>query len=88
MNRRKTRIIGSGGRQMLAGLVVNRIGKPARSKRMFWRSMFYHAEKHPEEFINKIEALKGVASYINEYDDSLSSKYVEIIKRVEVKKQG
>ena len=57
VNRRKTRIIGSGGRQMLAGLVVNRIGKPARSKRMFWRSMFYHAEKHPEEFIKIFEGL-------------------------------
>lgn len=88
VNRRKTRIIGSGGRQILAGLVVNKIGKPARSRRMFWRSMFYHAEKYPEEFINKIEELKGVAAYINEYDNSLSNKYFEIIKGLEAKKQG
>lgn len=83
INERKSRIIGSGGRQLLAGLVVNEVGKPMRKKRMFWRSRFNHAKKEPREFSNKVEELKGIVAYINQYDSTLAEKYNEVIEELE-----
>ena len=83
INDRKSRIVGSGGRQVLAGLGVNQIGKPLRKRRMFWRSRFRHAEKAPREFLDKVDELKGIVAYINQYDNELAKKYSEVIENIE-----
>jgi RNA-directed DNA polymerase len=83
INDGKSRIIGSGGRQVVAGLVVNQIGQPLRKKRMFWRSRFRHAEQEPREFSEKVDELKGVVAYINRYDSELAKKYSQVIEKIE-----
>jgi RNA-directed DNA polymerase len=82
VNERKCRIIGSGGRQMLAGLVVNISGLPLRSKRRSWRAMFHQASMEPSKYTEKYSFLKGIASYVNEYNTELASEYFTIAKKV------
>jgi len=82
VNERKCRIIGSGGRQILAGLVVNTAGLPLRSKRRRWRAMFHQASIEPNKYIEKSSFLKGIASFVNEYNTKLASEYFTIAKKV------
>jgi len=82
VNKRKCRIIGSGGRQLLTGLVVNRKALPQRSKRMKWRATFHRANLHPESYLGQSRKLKGIAAYVNEYDPSLAKRYFSVAARV------
>ncbi len=82
INPKKTRIIGGGGRQMLTGLVVNTSGIPPRIKRRRWRAMFHQASFDPSKFLGKSQMLKGMSSFINEYNSKLSSKYFDIAEKV------
>ena len=82
INTRKTRIIGSGGRQVVAGLVANEKGLPPRFKRMNWRAQFHQAALNPEKFKGDGLKLMGIAAFVNQYNSILSEKYKEIAQAV------
>lgn len=82
LNDAKSRIIGAGGRQVVAGLVVNEKSLPPRSKRRRWRAMFHRAEKHATEFVDRGAYLTGVASFVNQYDSDLGAVYRRIAETV------
>ncbi|MFC2010146.1 reverse transcriptase family protein [Chloroflexota bacterium] len=82
INTRKTRIIGSGGRQILTGLVVNASGLPPRYKRRRWRAMFHQASLEPVKYVGQAQSLKGIASFINEYNSELASNYIHIADQI------
>jgi retron-type reverse transcriptase len=82
INSRKTRIIGSGGRQILTGLVVNTSGLPPRDKRRRWRAMFHQASIEPSKHVGQSKNLKGIASFINEYDSEIAVKYFDVANKV------
>ena len=82
INPKKTRIIGSGGRQIVAGLVANEKGLPPRLKRMDWRAMFHQASLDPKKFKGEGLKLMGIAAFVNKYNSILSNQYKEIAREV------
>jgi retron-type reverse transcriptase len=82
INKKKSRIIGSGGRQIVAGLVVNQKGLPPRNKRMEWRATFHQASLNPEKYKDDGLKLMGIASFINRYNSDLAAKYTQIAQKV------
>jgi len=82
INKRKSRIIGSGGRQIAAGLVVNEKGLPQRRTRMNWRATFHQAELNPGKYKGRGKSLIGISSFINRYNSELASKYRQIAHKV------
>ncbi len=82
VNQEKSRIIGSGGRQVVTGLVVNSVPKPPRWKRRLWRAMFNRASKHPREYSDRSLHLRGISAFVNQYDSGLASTYRSIADRV------
>jgi len=82
INIRKSRIIGSGARQIVAGLVVNQKGLPPRYKRMQWRAIFHQSALSPQKYRGDGLRLTGIAAFVNRYDKALASRYMEIGNRV------
>ena len=82
INHRKSRIIGSGARQILAGLVVNKDGLPPRYKRRRWRARFHQASLNPTQYVGQSAKLKGIAAFVNEYDHDLARQYFYIANQV------
>jgi RNA-directed DNA polymerase len=82
INPRKSRIIGKGGRQIVAGLVINSRALPPRIVRRKWRATFHRASKHPSEFRERMGYLFGVASFINQYSKDMSKTYRDIAQQV------
>ena len=82
LNEAKSRIIGAGGRQVVAGLVVNEMSHPLRAKRRRWRAMFHRAAKHPREYSDRSAYLTGVASFVNQYDPALAEEYRKVAEKV------
>lgn len=82
INYKKSRIIGSGGRQILAGLVVNTSGLPPRYKRRRWRAKFHQAAYKPTEYLGQSSELKGIAAFVNEYNEELSTNYFNIADKI------
>lgn len=82
INVKKSRIVGSGGRQIVAGLVANEKGLPSRSKRMKWRAIFHQAVLNPEKFKGDGLKLMGIAAFVNKYNSVLSTKYKKIAREV------
>lgn len=80
INAKKSRIIGSGGRQIVAGLVVNEKGLPPRNKRMKWRATFHQASLNPEKYRGDGLKLMGIAAFVNRYDPTLSKKYKQVAR--------
>ncbi len=78
VNSDKTRIIGSGARQIVTGLILNKKGQPPRKKRMAWRATFHQASLNPEKYVVDGLKLMGIASFVNQYNPSLASKYKQI----------
>ena len=78
----KTRIVGTGGRQIVAGIVVNHAGLPPREVRRRWRAMFHRAGRHPREFINRAAQLSGVAAFVNQYNANLAVEYWAVAEQV------
>ena len=83
LNVGKSRIVGSGARQVVAGLVVNNRGLPPREVRRRWRAMFHRAAEHPLEFRDRAKSLGGIASFVNQYDGPLAEVYWEVVRRIE-----
>ena len=81
-NYKKSRIIGSGGRQVLAGLVVNTSGLPPRYKRRRWRAIFHQAANEPTKYLGQSSMLKGIAAFVNEYNNELSTNYFNIADQI------
>lgn len=82
INKKKSRIIGQGGRQVVSGLVVNSNVLPLRTIRRCWKATFHRASKHPEEFVGQVARLLGIASFVNQFSQETSTKYKGIAKRV------
>jgi RNA-directed DNA polymerase len=82
INEKKSRIIGQGGRQVVSGLVVNSNVLPLRNTRRRWKATFHRASKHPEESVEKLTRLMGIASFVKQYSQETSAKYIEIVKKV------
>lgn len=82
LNKSKSRIVGAGSRQVVAGLVVNCVPQPPRWKRRLWRAMFHRASKHPREFADRAQLLRGVAAFVNQYAPDLSASYQEVAGQV------
>jgi retron-type reverse transcriptase len=82
INKKKSRIIGSGGRQIVAGIVVNQKGLPPRNKRMKWRATFHQASLNPEKYKENGLTLMGIASFVNRYNSNLAIKYKQIAQKI------
>lgn len=82
VNMRKSRIIGSGGRQIIAGLVVNQCALPPRATRRYWRAVFHRAFWHPTEFVNRVYSLSGIIAFINQFSPATAQKYRRILEKV------
>ena len=82
LNRQKSRIVGSGDRQIVAGIVVNDRGLPPRETRKRWRAMFHRANLYPHEFRDRVHQLFGVASFVNQYSPDLARRYCDVARRV------
>jgi len=82
INTKKTRIIGSGARQMITGLVANQKGFPPREKRMEWRAMFNQAKLNPVKYKGEGSRLAGIAAFVNMYDKALAQEYKQIAKKI------
>lgn len=82
LNTKKTRIVGQGGRQIVAGLVVNEKVLPPRVTRRIWRAKFDRAGKHPGEFADDADRLFGIAAFVKQYAPTLAERYREIAKTV------
>ena len=85
---RKTRIVGSGSRQIVAGIVVNHAGLPPRETRRRWRAMFHRARHHPTEFGDRGHHLLGVASFVKQYSPELAARYEAIASDVLKRSKG
>lgn len=81
-NRQKARRVGPGQRQIVAGLVVNEKGQPPRETRRRWRAMFHRASKHPKEFMDRVDELDGICSFINQYDPATATSYRTVVEQV------
>lgn len=75
VNHAKSRRVGAGGRQVIAGIVVNETAQPPRWKRRLWRATFHRASRHPQEFAGRAAVLRGIAAFINQYDRPLAARY-------------
>jgi RNA-directed DNA polymerase len=82
INREKSRIVGSGSRQIVAGLVINKKELPPRKKRMQWRAMFHQASLNPKKYCEEGLKLLGISSFINQYDSHISKNYKQIAQKV------
>ena len=82
VNQKKARIIGGGGRQIVAGLVANEKGLPPRPRRMQWRATFHQASLDPARFMGQGLTLMGIAAFVNRYDPALSGQYKQIAREV------
>lgn len=82
VNDQKSRIIGQGGRQVIAGLVVNRNALPPRITRRRWRATFHRANRYPREFVGAADRLLGIASFVNQFAPQTASEYRQIAKKV------
>ena len=82
LHRGKTRIIGPGDRQLVAGVVVNGAELPPREVRRWWRATFHRAQTHPREFGDRVHQLVGIASFVNQYDPDLAKEYFEIARKL------
>ena len=82
INYKKSRIIGSGGRQILAGLVVNTSGLPPRYKRRRWRAIFHQAAHEPTKYLGQSSKLKGIAAFVNEYNKEVATNYFNIADNI------
>lgn len=82
INSSKTRIIGSGGRQIVAGLVANEKGLPPRFKRMNWRALFHQTSLSPERYKGSGLKLMGIAAFVKKYNPEISAKYKEIAQSI------
>ena len=82
INEDKTRIIGGGGRQILAGLIVNSKGLPPRKKRRQWRAIFHRASLDAKKYSHQSTYLRGIASFVNEYNPVIAKEYSNIAIRI------
>ena len=82
LNKKKSRIIGQGGRQVIAGLVVNNNALPPRVRRRRWRATFHRASKYPKEFMDRVHTLLGIASFVNQFSPQTAAKYRDIARKV------
>jgi len=82
VNATKTRWIGSGGRKVVTGLVVNSAPKPPREWRRLWRATFDRASKHPHEYTGRLAVLGGIASFVNQFDPVTAERYRTIVARI------
>lgn len=82
INKGKTRIVGPGGRQTIAGVVTNSRAQPERLKRRYWKTLFHAADKYPDSFIGRSMELSGIGSYVKTFDRDLSKRYREVARKV------
>ncbi len=78
----KSRVVGPGGRQVVAGVVVNERGLPSRVVRRRWRAMFHRADRFPQEFVDRSMQLTGVASFVNQYSPAQAKRYFAVAEKV------
>lgn len=83
VNTRKTRIVGAGARQIVAGVVVNKITQPPRWKRRRWRAMFHRASIEPAKMAPRQAELRGIAAFVNQYSPSVAARYHRIAASLE-----
>lgn len=82
INEGKSRIIGQGGRQVIAGLVVNQHALPLRSVRRRWRAIFHRASRYPREFDDRVHSLAGIIAFTNQFSPTIASNYRRILEAV------
>lgn len=83
INERKSRIIGQGGRQMVAGLVINHCALPPRATRRRWRAMFHRASRYRREFADRVQNLSGIVSFVNQFEPETALKYRKVLEKVQ-----
>ncbi|PTR07162.1 retron-type reverse transcriptase [Nitrosospira sp. Nsp5] len=80
LNPKKTRIAGRGSRQIVTGLVVNKVAQPPRTYRRQVRAMFDNAINNPEEFRSRLSELSGHLSYLGSFENLQNSQSIERYK--------
>jgi retron-type reverse transcriptase len=68
INESKTRISSKYSSQRVTGLVVNELVQPPREFRRKVRAMIYNAYKNPEEYVDRLDELRGYVSYLSSYE--------------------
>ena len=88
----KTRVASKYASQRVTGLVVNEKVLPPRKYRRKVRAMFHKANLYPEEYMNKLDELKGHLSYLNSFKSQLNDRslrhYKGVIRKLNVKKRS
>ncbi len=86
LNEEKTRIASRGGQQKVTGIVVNAKAQPPRKLRRQIRAMFHQAERHPDQFKDRIAVLRGYLSYLRSFpvleEAEDLKRYAQVIKKL------
>lgn len=82
INHKKTRIANKGCRQSVTGVTVNEKAQPSREKRRIIRSIFHRVSLNPNQFIDKIDCLRGYISYLESYPAQRESKHINKYKQI------
>jgi len=82
----KTRVASNKTTQRVTGLVVNEKIQPPKEFRKKVRAIFHNANKNPDNFVDRIEELRGYHSYLMAFEVLKESRHLRrykmIIKKV------
>jgi len=72
----KTRISSNRASQRVTGVVVNEKLQPPREYQRRVRALFHNANKIPDQYIKRIEELRGHLSYLSSFDTLKDSRHL------------
>lgn len=72
----KTRIASNKASQRVTGVVVNEKLQPPREYQRRVRALFHNANKYPDQYIEKIEELRGHLSYLSSFEALKDSRHI------------
>jgi len=82
LNDKKTRIASRGGSQRVTGVVVNKKLQPPREYQRRVRAIFHKAFNNPEQYIDKVNELRGHLSYLSSFDTLKETRHLRRYKMV------
>jgi len=85
LNSKKTRIASRGGSQRVTGVVVNQKIQPPRKYQRTVRAIFHKAFNNPDQYIDRIDELRGHLSYLSSFDELRESRHLRRYRAVLIK---